>query len=159
MCCRIVSPVNLMCCKCCTLTQATVMLGILYAISNIICGVAQLWILFAVNICITIFFLVMCIKCRSTALRCLLFFMVTILQLVMLIGIVYSYIAYIVTGDFVEETCLDELADIEEDLDSCEARYHILILFAFLFFFGFHLLLSWCEVQILYYGWREQEVY
>ena len=158
VCCRVVSSSNLMCCKCCTLTQATVMLGLLYVISNIICGVAQMWILFAVNLAIVLFFLVVCIKCRSTALRCLLFFMVTILQLVMIVLVVYSYVAYVATGDWVEEKCEDEIAD-EDSFESCKNVLHTLTFFAFLFFFFFQLILGWCELQILYYGWREQEVY
>mmetsp|Transcript_22208 Transcript_22208/g.29717 ORF Transcript_22208/g.29717 Transcript_22208/m.29717 type:complete len:151 (+) Transcript_22208:208-660(+) len=86
----------------------------------------------------------------------LMFFVISLLQLGIIVTLVWSYIAQVVQGTWVEEHCYTDAQTLD---DECEAVTHILVLLSFLALLAFSLMMCVCEVQILYYGWREQEMY
>mmetsp|Transcript_11525 Transcript_11525/g.15566 ORF Transcript_11525/g.15566 Transcript_11525/m.15566 type:complete len:131 (+) Transcript_11525:194-586(+) len=89
----------------------------------------------------------MLVKPNEISVRKLIFYLVSIMQFVGTVALVIVFIVMLTTDGWIEDACKK---------DSCDSAKTWLVV-GFIATFIIDLLLCFCVLQILYYGWKEQE--
>ena len=149
-----VNSKEMKCCGSCSLTDATIILGVLYALGAIGSATSRQWGNMALMAVACILFVLVCIKRNDVNVRKLLFIVVTIIQTISVVVLIGTFIYLVAVDDWVTDACTD--GDYNT-YDECKDAVYFFVYVAFGVALVIQLLLCWCEVQILYYGWKEQE--
>ena len=150
-----VNSSTMKCCGSCSLTDATIILGVLYALGAIGSATSRQWGNMALMAVACILFVLVCIKRNDVNVRKLLFIVVTIIQTISVVVLIGTFIYLVAVDDWVTDACTD--GDYNT-YDECKDAVYFFVYVAFGVALVIQLLLCWCEVQILYYGWKEQEM-
>ena len=153
-----VNNTTMKCCGSCSLTDATIVLGVFYGLYAISSAASRQWFHFIITLIACVLFIAVCVKKSSVVVRKMLFILVTIMQTISLLGLIIVFIIIMATS-WIEDLCIDGDAGSGYDsLEDCESYIRMLVGIGFGIGLVLTLLLCWCEVQILYYGWKEQEM-
>ena len=114
-----VNSSTMKCCGSCSLTDATIVLGVFYALSAISGAASRQWFHFAVTLVACILFIMVCVKKNNVGVRKMLFILVTIIQTVSLLGLIIVFIIIMAT-DWVEDTCVEIFKDDRSAYDSTD---------------------------------------
>ena len=147
------------CCGSCSLTVATIVLGVLYALGALgSIGSRQYYNMGIMIVCCVLFIMV-CVKKHDVTVRKILFILITILQTLSLLGLIVTFIYLLTVDEWLEETCYTQIYEERnyDTYDECKDAVNLFIYIAFGTALVIQLLFCWCEIQILYYGWKEQE--
>ena len=143
------------CCSCFSMTTGTLILGALYLLSSIGDAISGYWFAFALSVVITLLFVMVLVKPHDINIRKLLYYIVSILTTIQLVGLVVVFIFLLVTDDWIAEACSNYSSDYTDQLNCLDyARTGMIIAMCCLMVI--YSLLAFCTVQILYYGWKEQ---
>ena len=149
------------CCGCFSLTQATLLMGLLYVIGAIATAVAGIWYEFAVYCVMSSIFVMILVKPRCAGTRKLLYYIYLILSVLGAIAfVIWTIILF--TGDFEHDWCTDadNIKDYDQffdDYDECMDWINMMAIICVIFAALVGIPCALCVLQILYYGWREQE--
>ena len=139
------------CCGSCSLTTATLILGALYLLGTIAYAVTQQWVSFSISLILTLLFVMVLVKPGDIGVRKLIFYLVTIGQIIGTVALILVFIILMATDDWVKDAC------DKWDVDNCYDDAKKWIIISFIIALILDLLLCFCVAQILYYGWKEQE--
>ena len=147
------------CCGCMSLTAATITLGALYLLGGIWNAIIGNWLGFAFDVAIAGVFSLVIFKPNSICIRQLIFFGMAILQGLGALGFV-ALVIFGIVADWEEQVCSNYWDDLYQYYNSeidCEEglRQIFIIVIVVSIFIGLPLI--FCTLQILYYGWKEQE--
>ena len=153
-----VNNTTMKCCGSCSLTDATIVLGVFYGLYAISSAASRQWFHFIITLIACVLFIAVCVKKSSVVVRKMLFILVTIMQTISLLGLIIVFIIIMATS-WIEDLCTtgDAASDYDKPED-CESAIRMFVGIGFAIAIVLTLLLCWCEIQILYYGWKEQEM-
>ena len=98
------------CCGSCSLTDATYILGVLYALYAIGAASGRQWFNAVLGIIVVALIIVVCFKKHDANVRKTIFVLVTIIQTISVIGFIIAFII-ILSTDWIHETCLEIYRD------------------------------------------------
>ena len=151
------------CCGSCSLTTATLVLGCFYLLYTIGCAVSQQWVSFAIGLVMTLLFVMVLVKPNDIGVRKLIFYLISIGQVIATIALILVFIILMATDGWYDEArdnCYEQSTKHDYDWqDNCDDIDWIkkIIIWTFVCFLIIDLVLCYCVLQILYYGWKEQE--
>ena len=133
-----VNSKEMKCCGSCSLTDATIVLGVLYVLFAIGSAASQQWFNFAMGLLASFLFIMVCVKKHDVNVRKALFVLVTILQTLSVIGFIVAF-GVILSTDYVEEMCVDLFWDdpqsfvqsFPEGVEQCESYINTFIYIIF----------------------------
>ena len=114
-----VNSSTMKCCGSCSLTDATIVLGVLYALSAISGAASRQWFHFTVTLIACILFIMVCCKKNNVGVRKMLFIVVTIMQTISLLGLIIVFIV-IMASDWIEDTCVEIAKDDSTAFDTMD---------------------------------------
>ena len=92
------------CCGCMSLTQATILIGILYLLETISNAISGMWLGFAFALCMTLLFVLVIVKPYNADVRKLLYYIYLCLLIAQ--GVAFTiFIIYAFASDWEETTC------------------------------------------------------
>ena len=139
------------CCRCLTLTQATLILGLIYIIGAIYYVTIGSWINFAIWIVASVLFIMVLFKPHDAMIRKLLFYIGSILSIIGLVAIIIAFLIFLVNGDWYNACAEYSWGDHENCVEN--AKLYMIISFTITLLLD--LALVYCTLQILYFGWKE----
>ena len=111
---------------------------------------------FAINLIITLLFIMVLVKPHDVYIRKLIFYLVTALQMIGAVFLVAVFIYLCATDQWVEDACRNGTDDYETYSQCLDyAKTYMIAAMVIVFVVGG--LLAFCTLQILYYGWKEQQ--
>ena len=142
------------CCGCLSLTTATLILGALYLCGTIYYAVINEWASFAISLVISLLYVMVLVKPGDANIRKLLFYMVSFLSVVGLLTLIIVFIVYLANDNWYD-ACRNEYywSDYQDCLDNAKTW----MIISFIVAICLDLALVFCTLQILYFGWKEQE--
>ena len=147
------------CCGCMSMTTATIILGSLYLFGAICNAIVGNWIGFGGDLLLTGVFSLVIFKPHSVGIRKCIFWMMTTLQSIGILGFTVLVICGIVI-DWEENLCNDYWSDMSQYFESetlCEEQLRQVFIMVIVLSILIGLPLIFCILQILYYGYKEQE--
>ena len=114
-----VNKSTMKCCGSCSLTDATIVLGVLYALSAISGAASRQWFHFAITLVACILFIMVCVKKNNVGVRKVLFILVTVMQTISLLGLIIVFIV-IMASDWIEDTCVEIAKDDSTAFDTMD---------------------------------------
>lgn len=147
------------CCGCMSMTTATMILGACYLFGTICNAIIGNWFGFGGDLLLTGIFGMVLFKPHSVGLRKCIFWMMTVLQSLGVLGFTALVIIGIVV-DWEESVCTDYWSDLSQYYDNetlCEEQLRQVFIMVIVLSILIGLPLIFCILQILYYGWKEQE--
>ena len=94
------------CCGSCSLTDATFVLGVLYALYAIGAAAGGQWFNAILGIVVVALIVVVCFKKHEPQVRKMIFIVVTILQTISVVGLIIAFLI-IMTTDWITDTCVE----------------------------------------------------
>ena len=142
------------CCGCLSLTTATLILGALYLCGTIYYIVVGEWASFAVSLVISLLFILVLVKPHDANIRKILFYLISFLSIIGLLVLIIVFIVYLANDRWIDY-CYDEY--IGHDRADCLDNARTWMIISFIIAICLDLALVFCTLQILYFGWKEQE--
>ena len=105
-----VSTSTMKCCGSCSLTDATFVLGVLYALYAIGAASGRQWFNAVLGVIVVALIVVVCFKKHDANVRKMIFILVTIVQTVSVVGFIIVFII-ILSTDWIEDTCVEMAND------------------------------------------------
>ena len=93
------------CCCCCSLTCATLILGLLYLIGCIADAVAGLWLTFAIQLVMSLLFIMVLVKPHDVTIRKILYYVVMIMTVINFVALIIVFIYFLATDDWIYDAC------------------------------------------------------
>ena len=152
------------CCGCFSLTTATVIIGCIYLIGGVINAVNGVWLNFAFQTLLAGLFCMVLFYPRNVSLRKLIFIIEAVFYILGAIGFVILLIVYFATDladNFDETWCDDYYTQLEgqvfNDYSSCLDFINTWVIVGVVLVALIWTPIALCILQILYFGWKEQE--
>ena len=149
------------CCGCLSLTQATIAIGLLYVLGVIANAINHFWIGMALDICFVLLFVMVIVKPYDISIRKTLYYIYAILSAIGLVGLVIFTIV-IFASDWEVDWCTTpaNYADYNDWFDNvgeCVSFINNVMIGLVITMYLIAVPCALCILQILYYGWKEQE--
>ena len=149
------------CCGSCSLTTATLVLGVFYLLYTIGCAVSQQWVSFSIGLVMSLLFVMVLVKPNDIGVRKLLFYLIMIGQVLATVACILVFIILMATDGWYDDA-IDNCNDASDEHGwsvNCDDIDWIrkVVIITFVCFLAIDLVLCFCVSQILYYGWKEQE--
>jgi len=144
------------CCGSCSMTAATLVLGALCLIGCIFDAIGGMWVGFVTQLIMALLFVMVIVKPHDVSIRKSLYYIMFVMTVINYVGLIAVFIYLLATDDWIVTTCYEQTSN-RYDFANCldYARTAMVIVFCVLFvIYG---LCGCCTLQILYYGWKEQE--
>jgi len=139
---------SMSCCGSCTLTTATIVLGVFYFLAAMSSAGQSQWWSMVINLIIVILIVIAVVQKHNAEVRRKLFIVVTACQIVNIIVLIASY-CYFMFSDWVEETCVVEMLSFSGNyasFDDCVVTVKLFITAAFTITLILQLILGFIEV-------------
>ena len=145
------------CCGSCSLTTATIVLGILNLLGTVAYGVSMNWYSFGISLVITLLYLMVVVKPYDVYTRKILYYTVMItgaigVAVLAIVGIVL----WVTFDDWVEDACKNNTHN-SNDYWNCMDYAKAWFVTGFIVALAFSIFMFFISWQILFYGWKEQE--
>ena len=148
------------CCGCMTLTQATIVIGVLYLIGTISEAIMGQWAAFVWYLIMTLLFGMVIAKPYDASIRKLIYYISLILDILGAIGLVI-FIIIAFAGDWEQDWCrtyyYDYKGDFYDSYSECVDWINMILIIFVVLVIVIFVPCTLCILQILYYGWKEQE--
>ena len=95
------------CCGCCSMTTATLILGALYLIGCIFDAIAGMWLGFAIQLIMSLLFIMVLVKPHDVTIRKILYYLVMAMIAINFVGLIIVFIFFLVTDDWILNACHD----------------------------------------------------
>ena len=143
------------CCSCFSMTTATLILGALYLIGCVCDAVIENWFGFAVSLIISLLMMMVLVKPHDVYIRKILYRLVASLTLISFAVLIAVFIYLCASDSWIDDACRNG-TETYEDYTECQDYAKSYMVIGMLFFIAMYTLISFCTLQILYYGWKEQ---
>ena len=143
------------CCGAFSLTVATVIIGVLYLISAISSAIQTAWAPFVVYLIMAGLLGSVLVQPNNAGLRKIIYYTYVALAIAGAVGILIWIIYAFASASYVYEFCA-QLAEAESASD-CVGFFNTLLIIIIVIVLLVFVPCTLCTMQILYYGWKEQE--
>ena len=143
------------CCGCMSLTQGTILIGVLYLLGTIATAIAGQWASFAFYLVLTCLFGLVVVKPYNADVRKIIYYIYFVLLILGLIGMVIFFI-YAFASDF-EETWCSVGGNYSGNYQDCVDWINLFLIIYMVIVILAIVPCSLLILQVLFYGWKEQE--